>query len=163
MAYRNEKQRLYQIEYRKKIQDKSRAYSKAYYYANKEKAHAKHKVYREKHRERLLKMDRENYHKKRETVRAQQLMKKYGLTYEQHQEMFRAQGGACSICGTLFDVAFVGHAKGKSNKAHVDHDHVSGKVRGLLCTQCNTALGLFKDNSANLAKAIVYLEKHNGR
>lgn len=56
--------------------------------------------------------------------------KTYGITLEQYDEMFRQQGGACAVCGSV----------PKKNRLSVDHDHATGKVRGLLCMNCNIAL-----------------------
>jgi CRISPR/Cas system-associated protein Cas10 (large subunit of type III CRISPR-Cas system) len=72
---------------------------------------------------------------------------KYGLTEEEYKGLFDAQGNKCSICGTSFEVT----------KAFVDHDHKTGGVRGLLCSQCNTLLGMAKDNTEVLEAAIQYL------
>lgn len=60
--------------------------------------------------------------------------------------------GACAICGTEPQRRFL----------HLDHDHKTGKARGLLCVNCNTALGHFKDDVARLKKAIEYLEDTKG-
>lgn len=73
---------------------------------------------------------------------------KYGLTEEKYKELFIEQDNKCSICGTPFE----------DTKAFVDHDHKTGKVRGLLCTQCNTLLGMAKDNTEILDAAIQYLK-----
>lgn len=59
----------------------------------------------------------------------------------------------CEICGD----ALVWHMKGQGHSANIDHCHTTGKVRGVLCRKCNTAIGLFKDNPALLWKAAVYL------
>ncbi len=72
--------------------------------------------------------------------------KKYGISHEQLEEMLAEQDYKCPICGILLDTFCV------------DHDHASGKVRGLLCNNCNKGLGMFKDNSLYLSKAIIYLE-----
>jgi hypothetical protein len=61
--------------------------------------------------------------------------------------MLYKQGGKCGICGSV--------SNGK--RLAIDHDHETGRVRGLLCQQCNTALGLFKDQVELLKKAIDYL------
>lgn len=70
----------------------------------------------------------------------------YGISPDELQNLYDSNS-SCMICGTI-----------PSNGLHIDHDHSSGVVRGLLCMRCNTALGLFKDNAENLANAIEYLE-----
>jgi hypothetical protein len=68
---------------------------------------------------------------------ARWIEKTYGITAEDYQALYEAQGGACYICQ---------RAKGISKKLSVDHDHATGYVRGLLCTSCNKFLGLIRDN-----------------
>lgn len=82
-------------------------------------------------------------------------LKKYGITLEYQEKMMRDQGNKCAICGK--EIYLFGSKK--SNTAHVDHDHITGKVRGLLCQECNTGLGKFRDNPLFLANAIKYLER----
>ena len=81
------------------------------------------------------------------------LKRRYGITEEQYAEMLESQGYKCAICGA--DQCSSGR-----NFA-VDHNHETGKVRGLLCSNCNTSLGRFKDNRQILLNALAYLEKHN--
>lgn len=64
--------------------------------------------------------------------------------------MVLAQGGLCAICGEL--------PSGKRALLFIDHDHKTGKVRGLLCGACNAGLGYFKDTTSRMTKAIEYLE-----
>lgn len=92
--------------------------------------------------------------------RNKKLQKKYGITLKQYQEMLAKQGGACAICGstTTFSRGYRTVEKGKSNFM-VDHCHTTGKVRGLLCGKCNTALGLLRDNPDNCRRAAEYLER----
>ncbi len=80
----------------------------------------------------------------------------YGITDEQYQEKLEAQNHACAICGSKHQ------AKTKNGKEtlHIDHDHTTGNVRGLLCRECNLALGHMKDSTANLLRAIRYLEDY---
>jgi hypothetical protein len=73
--------------------------------------------------------------------------RKYGLTPEQVEEMAKA---GCHICGTT-------DWPGRHSRPHVDHCHKTGKVRGILCHECNTGLGKFKDDPDLLAKASAYL------
>lgn len=75
-------------------------------------------------------------------------LKKYGLTFEQWDEMKLAQGGFCAICGLERPLA-------------IDHNHVTGKVRALLCMHCNTAIGHLQDSVEVVAKALEYLKKHS--
>lgn len=77
------------------------------------------------------------------------LKKFYRLTIAQYDLMFQAQGGCCAICGSA--------SPGKTKYFHVDHNHVTGKIRGLLCMKCNLGLGSFNDNSSLLELAAKYL------
>jgi hypothetical protein len=79
------------------------------------------------------------------------LMRKYGITLEQFDRMLQNQHGKCAIC------------KGPNPKAtnwHVDHDHVSGQVRGLLCFACNTGIGQLQDDPNVISAALSYVRKH---
>ena len=78
---------------------------------------------------------------------------KYDLTYDQVVEMWELQGFACAVCGAK-------NRLGKNNWPSVDHDHATGRVRGLLCHDCNTFLGFAKDDPAILARGIAYLEEN---
>jgi hypothetical protein len=71
----------------------------------------------------------------------------YGLTMDE-VEVMRAKG--CGICGTV-------EWMGRHSQAHIDHDHATGRVRGVLCHDCNTGLGKFRDDPELLAAAIRYL------
>src|SRR2546423_5792224 len=66
--------------------------------------------------------------------RASHLKRKFGLTLEEYDEMLAAQEGGCAICG---------EAPEEGKILHIDHDHETGLVRGLLCQRCNHGLGLF--------------------
>lgn len=76
---------------------------------------------------------------------------KYGVSPEQFDAMLAAQKEACAICGTK-------EPKGRG-AFNVDHCHTSGVVRGLLCQPCNTALGLFRDDTVLLSRASTYLDE----
>lgn len=80
----------------------------------------------------------------------------YGITPEQYDEMHNSQGGVCAICRKPETV--VDPKKGLRRLA-VDHDHVTGRVRGLLCINCNNGLGRFGDSPERLAAALAYLVK----
>lgn len=84
------------------------------------------------------------------------LMKSYKITPDKFSEILKLQNNCCAICGKNQDM-LVGHKK----YLCVDHCHVSGKVRGLLCDSCNRALGLFKDSEIMLTKAIEYVKMYS--
>ena len=86
--------------------------------------------------------------------RANYVARTYGLSLEQHNELYEKQRGCCAICGT--------HASELKRSLFVDHDHSTGKVRGLLCNGCNSALGYFRDCPENLHAAIAYLRATEG-
>jgi hypothetical protein len=78
------------------------------------------------------------------------------MTLAEYKEMYDAQGGVCLICK--------GKQSGrgaKNNTLSVDHNHKTGKVRGLLCTNCNTGIGNLRDSVDLLKKAIQYLEERD--
>lgn len=83
------------------------------------------------------------------------LMKNYGISKEDYTSMLKNQNHSCAVCCTP--------QKSISRALDVDHDHQSGKVRGLLCNKCNQALGLLKDNLQYITNLRNYLEKseHN--
>jgi hypothetical protein len=82
------------------------------------------------------------------------LKRHFGLTLQEYEEMERAQGGACAVCGKPEHVV---DKAGRLRNLAVDHCHKTGKIRGLLCTNCNKALGHFKDDPVLLQRAIEYL------
>ena len=88
-----------------------------------------------------MKMKRSNHYKT-----------KYGITLEEREKLLKDQGYACAICQTPLQF--------EGTLTHTDHCHTTGKVRGILCTNCNRGLGHFKDNVNSLKNAIYYLERH---
>lgn len=75
----------------------------------------------------------------------------YGITLEEFEDLFAAQEYKCAICKT------------EPKKPCVDHDHRTGKVRGVLCSGCNSALGALGDNLSGLLRAVEYLAKGEAR
>ena len=89
-------------------------------------------------------------HRSRERVggaRTYHLTHRYGITADEADLMLEAQGGVCAICRAV-------------PAAHVDHDHSTGRVRALLCFNCNGGLGQFRDDPAVLQAAVFYVEHH---
>jgi len=87
-----------------------------------------------------------------ERTRNNDLKRNYGITLDEHTQMFKHQQGVCAICK--------GEGDGKWKKLCVDHDHKTGKVRQLLCRNCNMVLGQVGDNVNLLEEMIKYLQKH---
>lgn len=83
--------------------------------------------------------------------RKSKLRRKYGQTPESYEALLRSQQGVCAICLAVCPTG---------RRLAVDHCHTTGAVRGLLCTNCNTSIGKFKDSPALLQAAILYLEKN---
>lgn len=93
-----------------------------------------------------------NRHRTRDVEYAAKLQSRYGITIDQYDAMLVAQGGRCAICPSTTPG---GHG---GRRFHVDHDHTTGVVRGLLCSPCNSGLGHLGDNPDRLRAALAYLE-----
>ena len=80
----------------------------------------------------------------------QRLNKELGINLSQKEQMITSQNNCCAICGRRF----------LNNKdCHVDHNHLTKKIREILCVNCNNGLGQFQDNTYLLEKAVLYLKK----
>lgn len=90
--------------------------------------------------------------------RASYLQSRFGMSLENYESMHTSQEGLCAIC--RLPERLIDRRTGETRRLAVDHCHATGKVRGLLCTHCNMALGQLRDSSALLLQAIQYLEKH---
>lgn len=90
--------------------------------------------------------------KERRVLRARRtaLKRRFGITQSQYDALLDAQGGRCAICQS-------DTPGGRWPTFHVDHDHITGKVRGILCKKCNVALGMFGDTLAGVQRAVDYL------
>lgn len=120
--------------WRKENPEKVKERTKRYYHANVEKYKIKAAAYRKKNPDKL---------------KNNELKRKYGITLEHFNEMYTNQNGCCAICGD--------HTDAFSRSLHVDHCHTTGKIRGLLCVNCNTAIGKLKDDVSIVLKAAAYL------
>lgn len=102
-------------------------------------------------------LDRARYARDTEKRRTQAkwgaIKQKFGLSRQEWEGMFKQQGGACAICNIVL-------ADSIRTRACVDHDHSTGKVRGLLCPNCNQALGLIGDDLSAAENAVAYLKRH---
>ena len=80
------------------------------------------------------------------------LRRHYGISLDQFEQLLREQELRCAICAVEF-----------FERPHVDHNHATGTVRGLLCSRCNTGIGLFQDDKILLLLAVKYLHGHELR
>lgn len=152
----------------KEIDKKNLPYARAWKQKNKEKVQQKQKEWYENNKEIILKKSREYYKEHRQELiektkkwvednpekrRAYQkqyfLRRNFNLTEEEYNNLLNKQNNKCSICGVDLFL--------DKTKAVIDHDHTTGELRGILCTNCNIGLGHFKDNCANLLHAVDYL------
>ena len=115
-------------------------YKKEYYEKNKEQIATYVKKYREENKEEIT-IKKEEY----------RLKSKYGITLTEKNVLLQKQNNKCKICLVEFS----------NVTPNVDHCHITNKVRGILCGSCNRGLGIFKDNTKLLTKAINYLEENN--
>ena len=89
--------------------------------------------------------------RKKEVRWDQQLRNKYGITLEEYNTILESQNGKCRICETEECLS--------GKRMAVDHNHQTGKVRGILCFKCNTGLGKFMDSIDLLKQAASYLKE----
>lgn len=103
--------------------------------------------YKEKNLDRIGLANRKSY-----------IKRTYGLTWEQFEALIEKQKGTCAVCRTR-PVSTEIRRRGENRASTVDHDHVTGKVRGVLCTPCNLLLGYAQDDPVILQQAIDYLKE----
>lgn len=82
-------------------------------------------------------------------MKARARLRKYGMLKDEHTLLLEKQNYSCAIC----------RASDDDNPLVVDHDHATGKVRGLLCGSCNTGIGMLRDSITNLQRAVWYLSE----
>lgn len=159
MAKSKEEKRAYYREWRAKNAEYVKQSKKDYYEKNRDRLLDQYRSrYRGAEGDRRRAMSREYYHRNAEKCRAYRRSKNryhklraIGITEEQFQAQLERQGGVCAICKGL--------PRGRYKKFAADHCHTRGHFRGVLCPQCNSAIGLMKDDPQRLANAIDYLRK----
>ena len=118
--------------------------SRQWYKDNKERC----RQYQEGRKD-ILKIYNQQYFKDhKDEARADHLKRNYGLTPEQYNKMFIGQEGKCATCKSEVNY-----------RLHVDHNHETGKIRGLLCKSCNLLLGRINDDESVLLSMIEYIKK----
>lgn len=105
-----------------------------------------------KNRDKKRLIERNYAAKHPEMFRKKALKRYYNISISDYEKMAEAQNNVCKICKNPED---------RRNYLCVDHDHITGKIRGLLCNNCNRALGLLKDNTDILENAFNYLKSNS--
>lgn len=121
--------------------EKRKLHNQAYFSKNREKICAGRKAYY-----------MNNPQRKRDMAN-NTLKHNYGITLQDYELILVNQGGKCACCGKTPEI--------QKYRLAVDHNHKTGKIRGLLCRNCNVSLGLVKENKDTLLNMIAYLEKYN--
>lgn len=137
-------------EWRKNNPEKTKEHSKRTRIKNRTKILARQKIWTEKNKERHKLDAKIWYEENKERTRSTQLQRHYGITLEEYNELLKKQNNCCAICGD----------SPRKKSFSVDHDHITGKVRGLLCRGCNVGIGNLKDDPELLEKAIKYIENY---
>lgn len=156
MTYSKEQKKVYDHDrreynkaYKKVYVSVHKEQIKAYKDAHKEQIKAYQKSWRDAHKEQIKALNKSHprvykYHNRKDY----DLKRNHGITIEQYNQMFVNQNGLCAICK---------EHPAEGTRLSVDHDHKTGKIRGLLCIRCNAGLGHFKDEISLLLNAIKYL------
>jgi len=127
------------VKYRETNHDELRERFKKWHQANMETYRASKRASNKKHAVKIAVQKR-----------SARLKRNYGLTLEDYEHMLAEQGGACAICHDT--------PNGRWTKLNIDHCHITGKVRGLLCVNCNRALGYLKDDPSRAIRCAEYLQ-----
>jgi|SRR3972149_3232746 len=128
--------------------------SKEYYIKNKERINSSesHRLasrrYYQKNRIKIIARKKELPSQSPEAFRRRSLKKNYGLTVEEYDLLLVKQDNVCAICRKVCRT---------HSFLSIDHCHTTGKIRGLLCNDCNRGIGLLKDNVENIKRSLEYL------
>jgi hypothetical protein len=126
--------------------------NKKWYWENRKSILEKDKLKREENPEEYYRLKRESYQRHKDTYQNSYLIRTFGITLEQKIALFYNQGEKCAIC--LRPLVL-----GKGS--HLDHNHITGKIRGVLCRACNHLIGNAGESEETLQRAIIYLKQHN--
>lgn len=144
-----EKAKLYRLRNRPKLLEGKKKHREE----NRERYKLNDKNYYEKNKEIINQKNKERYRKSYDHYRDLEYQKRYNISLQEYEKIWNDQDGKCKIC----DCSESSLKEGRYKRLVVDHCHITGKVRGLLCNNCNRAIGLLKDNVQVLNSAIKYL------
>lgn len=124
---------------------------------NRERLLAEHRARRARDPERNKAIKQKYKEANKDKLANYELVKKYNITLEQYNQMLELQNNVCDICKKPETKR---HKNGTLYRLAVDHNHDTGKVRGLLCWRCNTAMGSFEERNVPILNVEEYIEKH---
>jgi hypothetical protein len=124
----------------------SRERARSYRQAHKEQESARARAYYQAHKQEINERSRAYHHAHKHDSAVQKALRLYGISPAEYDALLAKQGGACAIC-----------RKRSKGRLCVDHCHLTGTIRGLLCRACNLVLGALKDDQASLVAALAYL------
>lgn len=110
---------------------------------NTKKRRKYNKEYRRKNKKKIAKYKQEH----EQEIRNKEMQYRYGITFTEYSKMLKNQGNVCKICGGI---------NPGGNRLAIDHDHKTGKIRGLLCIKCNIKIGWYEVLKDNIAR---YLQR----
>ena len=132
------------------LRARDNARRRAYYQANRQELRERGNAYYQANKEGIQERARASRQARKQAndpaLRSGELKRRYGLSAAEYEALLAEQGGVCAIC-----------RKRSEERLCVDHCHLTGTIRGLLCRKCNTALGYLKDDQASLVAALAYL------
>jgi hypothetical protein len=131
-------------------------YMKEYVQKNREKIKEQRREYYKKNKERILELKRSSYNF--DKTKNYRLQKNYGISMEEYNKMRERQGYKCAVCAVHEEDLPKANNQHGSKSLVVDHCHVTGSVRQLLCNRCNTVLGLIEENTELLDYLEGYIE-----
>ena len=138
--------------YREANNDKDRLRAEKYYQDNRDHVLERQKTYYQNNKEKIIERSKKYLSSHKNEKRNGDLRRKFGTSLDYYNELYEKQHGLCAICG-----------KKETREGYilaVDHDHVTGKIRGLLCNNCNTGIGLLQDSYDILISASEYIKRH---
>lgn len=152
----NAHERVYREEHRERIKAQDGVRSRTWQETHRDHLHAYQKAWRGAHRDQLRAKRKAYTEAHLDHVRSERRRSNYkthfGISIDDYNEILLSQNGRCAICGK----------EPNGRLLSVDHDHVAGKVRGLLCHGCNVGIGYLGDNPDRLRLAADYIEARQG-
>lgn len=146
---------IYKKEHYRNNKDKIKKYHQTYNKNNKELIKHKRTIYYNNNKESFQKRTKKYREQNKSHIKNRHLMYKYNITMNEKLDILYYQNNKCKLCEIQLDI------HNNQNFVHLDHDHSTNKIRGILCGNCNASIGFSRENIEYIKNAITYLEKNN--